>query len=140
MSTSGIHSKVQEVKDLTRIERIGAHSHIRGKHKRIKAGFNLFLNRSWSRWLTWTQKDLSGYGWPGKCSRKLSILGYQVYTSVDDSNLSEETNLLLYDRLNAEELLVLSWAWSAKVKSLVELSLLEDSPVLEKPQLRKYFQ
>jgi RuvB-like protein 2 len=30
MSTSGIHSKVQEVKDLTRIERIGAHSHIRG--------------------------------------------------------------------------------------------------------------
>ena len=30
MSTSGLHSKVQEVKDLTRIERIGAHSHIRG--------------------------------------------------------------------------------------------------------------
>jgi len=30
MSTTGIHSKVQEVKDLTRIERIGAHSHIRG--------------------------------------------------------------------------------------------------------------
>jgi len=30
MSTSGIHSKVQEVKDMTRIERIGAHSHIRG--------------------------------------------------------------------------------------------------------------
>ena len=30
MSTSGIHSKVKEVKDLTRIERIGAHSHIRG--------------------------------------------------------------------------------------------------------------
>ena len=30
MSTSGIHSKVQEVKDLTRIELIGAHSHIRG--------------------------------------------------------------------------------------------------------------
>ena len=31
MSATGIHSKVQEVKDLTRIERIGAHSHIRGK-------------------------------------------------------------------------------------------------------------
>ena len=31
MSTSGIHAKVQEVKDQTRIERIGAHSHIRGK-------------------------------------------------------------------------------------------------------------
>ena len=30
MSNSGIHSKVQEVKDMTRIERIGAHSHIRG--------------------------------------------------------------------------------------------------------------
>ena len=30
MSTSGIQAKVQEVKDLTRIERIGAHSHIRG--------------------------------------------------------------------------------------------------------------
>ena len=30
MSTSGINAKVQEVKDLTRIERIGAHSHIRG--------------------------------------------------------------------------------------------------------------
>lgn len=30
MSTSGIHAKVQEVKDQTRIERIGAHSHIRG--------------------------------------------------------------------------------------------------------------
>ena len=30
MSTSGIQSKVQEVKDMTRIERIGAHSHIRG--------------------------------------------------------------------------------------------------------------
>jgi len=30
MTTTGIHSKVQEVKDLTRIERIGAHSHIRG--------------------------------------------------------------------------------------------------------------
>ena len=28
---SEVHSKVQEVKDLTRIERIGAHSHIRGK-------------------------------------------------------------------------------------------------------------
>lgn len=31
MTTAGIGSKVQEVKDLTRIERIGAHSHIRGK-------------------------------------------------------------------------------------------------------------
>ena len=30
MSTSGIQAKVQEVKDMTRIERIGAHSHIRG--------------------------------------------------------------------------------------------------------------
>ena len=30
MSTTGIQAKVQEVKDLTRIERIGAHSHIRG--------------------------------------------------------------------------------------------------------------
>ena len=30
MSTSGIHSKVEQAKDLTRIERIGAHSHIRG--------------------------------------------------------------------------------------------------------------
>jgi RuvB-like protein 2 len=30
MSTAGITSKVQEIKDLTRIERIGAHSHIRG--------------------------------------------------------------------------------------------------------------
>jgi hypothetical protein len=36
MSTSGIHSKVQEVKDLTRIERIGAHSHIRGKFTALK--------------------------------------------------------------------------------------------------------
>ena len=30
MSTSGLQAKVQEVKDMTRIERIGAHSHIRG--------------------------------------------------------------------------------------------------------------
>ena len=30
MSNSGINTKVNEVKDLTRIERIGAHSHIRG--------------------------------------------------------------------------------------------------------------
>ena len=30
MSSTGVHAKVQEVKDLTRIERIGAHSHIRG--------------------------------------------------------------------------------------------------------------
>ena len=42
MSTSGIHSKVQEVKDLTRIERIGAHSHIRGTI------INLFI-RTWTR-------------------------------------------------------------------------------------------
>ena len=37
MSTSGIHAKVQEVKDQTRIERIGAHSHIRGKNKRPRS-------------------------------------------------------------------------------------------------------
>ena len=30
MSTSGIQAKVQEVNNMTRIERIGAHSHIRG--------------------------------------------------------------------------------------------------------------
>jgi len=35
MSTSGIHAKVQEVKDQTRIERIGAHSHIRGNNQTI---------------------------------------------------------------------------------------------------------
>jgi hypothetical protein len=28
--TSGISSKIEEIKELTRIERIGAHSHIRG--------------------------------------------------------------------------------------------------------------
>ena len=140
MSTSGIHSKVQEVKDLTRIERIGAHSHIRGKHNRIQAGFNVVLNRSWSRWLTWTQKDLTRYGWPGKYSRKLSILEYEVHTFESGRYNNVDTNLWLYDRLNAEELLVLSWAWSVMVKSLVELSSSEDSPVLEKPQLRKYSQ
>ena len=30
MSISGVQAKVSEVKDMTRIERIGAHSHIRG--------------------------------------------------------------------------------------------------------------
>ena len=30
MSISGMQAKVQDVKDMTRIERIGAHSHIRG--------------------------------------------------------------------------------------------------------------
>ena len=62
MSTSGIHAKVQEVKDQTRIERIGAHSHIRGKRH---SAFNNEC-RFGSRRQLGAKKDLAGYGRPGK--------------------------------------------------------------------------
>ena len=122
MSTSGIQAKVQEVKDMTRIERIGAHSHIRG----------LGLDDSLD---------------PRKISQ--GMVGQVSYTSL---SYIQKTSSLLWATSLATDLLtifilfrsmldaqlVLFSAWSETARLLVEPFSSAVSLVLARQPSRKY--